>query len=116
MQTATKPRKPRLSDSERAEMQRASLSRATSGCSLTNDLAVIAAFAARGIVATPRVDVFTFNAWKALGRSVMKGEKSVRVTTWIPVQRKATDGTKKDSGMIPRTACVFHISQTQPTT
>lgn len=115
MTTATKTRKPRLSPEERSEMQRASLNRATSGCSLTNDLAVIAAFAARGIVATPRVDVFTFNAWKALGRSVMKGEKGTRVVTWIPIQRKAADGTKKDGGMLPRTAYVFHVSQTQPT-
>ena len=38
--------------------------RAVSGTSIKNDLTVIHEFAAMGINATPRVDVFTYNVWK----------------------------------------------------
>ena len=35
----------------------------------------------------PRENVFTFNAWKALGRSVKRGEHGVRVMTFVSVAR-----------------------------
>jgi hypothetical protein len=55
----------------------------------SNDLAVILAFEAEGLTdVRPRENVFTFNAWKACGRSVLAGQKSVRD--------------------------LFHLSQTQP--
>lgn len=84
------------------------LARVQSRVVSANDVRVIEAFAERGIVATPRVDVFTYKAWFALGRQVRRGEKSVRVTVWLPVPDK--DGTK--GRMIARTAYVFHKSQT----
>lgn len=69
-----------------------------------NDLLVVAAFEERGIEATPRVDVFTYNAWLAKGRRVKKGEKGVKIFTFIE---------KKDGSKTPRSVTVFHLSQTE---
>lgn len=79
------------------------VAKAERGNSAVNDTLVMAAFEARGIIATPRVDVFTFNAWLSKGRVVRKGEKGVKITTFF--ERK--DGSKQ-----PRSVAVFHISQT----
>ena len=83
-----------------------SYSKAVNGRSCVNDAKVISQFAERGIDATPRVDVFTYNIWRhQKGRQVMKGEKSVRIVTFIE--------DKKTGKKRPKTACVFHISQTE---
>lgn len=100
---------------KQSEYGRESLSRATSGHSIRNDVAVIQAFAERGIAANPRIDVFTFNAWRALNRHVRKGEKSVHVPTIIYVPEKTDDTGKKTKGYArKKTACLFHVSQTDP--
>ena len=39
----------------------------------------------------PRENVFTYHAWRALGRQVRRGEHGVKVTTWIPTERKELD-------------------------
>lgn len=88
-----------------------SLNRAKNGDSLSNYPAIFQGFAAKGINANdikPRENVFTYNAWKALGRQVRKGEKGVRVVTWIP----AKDKDSESSFMLCRRSTVFHISQT----
>lgn len=75
-----------------------------------NDIAVIYQFAACGVPVEniePRVNVLTFNAWKAKGRRVAKGATGQRVTVWIPVEK---DGEK--DGVRPTTAVLFHESQT----
>lgn len=98
-----------------AEMQQEALSRAQSGTALTNYAAIIHGFLEKGIAEAdilPRLNVLTFNAWKAMGRHVRKGEHGVKVLTWIPVQHTAEDGTV-ESGKRPRTATVFHVSQTE---
>lgn len=103
----------RYTPEERRAFALEALGRATSRLASNNDGVVIAAFAERGIDATPRVDVFTYAAWQALGRQVRRGEKSVTVTTWIPLAAKEGD-PKRTGGMIPRRAYVFHVSQTDP--
>uniref|UniRef100_A0A6M3LJK7 N-terminal domain-containing protein n=1 Tax=viral metagenome TaxID=1070528 RepID=A0A6M3LJK7_9ZZZZ len=69
----------------------------------------------------PTVNVLTYHAWRALGRQVRKGEKGVHVVTWVPVgggkgdqEREEQDGERKPrrQSMRPRTASVFHVSQT----
>ena len=88
-----------------AEMAAQSYSKAVNGRSVMNDAKVISQFAERGIDATPREDVFTYNIWRNVkGRQVRKGEKSVRIVTFIE--------DKKTGKKRPKTACVFHISQT----
>jgi antirestriction protein ArdC len=63
--------------------------------------------------------VFTFNAWKALGRSVKRGQHGVKVVTWIDCTATTRDpqtGEEKTEGYRrPHTTTVFHISQTEPT-
>ncbi len=101
---------------KRSEQQAEALHRAQTGFS-KNDAYVYAMLTMAGFEdVEPRVNVFTFNAWKAAGRSVKKGEKGLAITTWIPCKDKkakpdpVTGEVKK--GLRPKTAYVFHVSQT----
>lgn len=102
------------------ERQAEALYRARSNQSLINYPAIISGFVAKGIPADdirPRENVFTFQAWKALGRVVRKGEHGVKVCTWIETERekKKSDGTVEIvEGKMPWTTTVFHVSQTEP--
>lgn len=95
------------------------LSRAISGQSFSNFPAIFQGFAAKGIAEAeikPRENVFTFEAWKALGRVVRRGEHGVKVVTFIECASKETDpgsGERRVSRR-PWTTTVFHISQTEP--
>ena len=61
------------------------------------------------------VDVFTYRRWQAQGFQVQKGEKSVRVTTWIPIKHTdETTGEKKVVGKRPKVAAVFCRHQVGP--
>lgn len=107
----------------KTEMQAEALDRATTGQALTNYLAIYSGFMAKGIAESdisPRVNIFTFNAWKAKGRSVKKGEHGVKVVTFIQcdgqeVRDPSTGETRRDSFRRPHTTTVFHISQTELT-
>lgn len=93
-----------------------SLHRARSQQCIRNELIVIMEFEKRGIPTAnikPRENCLTFWAWKALGRSVTKGEKGVQVETWYPktVTDKQTGEEKKI--MLRKVATVFHESQTE---
>jgi|ETNvirnome_6_100_1030635.scaffolds.fasta_scaffold17166_1 hypothetical protein len=89
------------------QMAEQSYNKAVNGHSVINDAKVISLFAERGIDATPREDVFTYNIWRNVkGRQVRKGEKSVRIVTFIE--------DKKTGKKRPKSAAVFHISQTDP--
>jgi hypothetical protein len=117
MQTATRP--------NREAMQQEALTRAATGQSLSNWPAIIHGFIAKGIPESdirPRENVFTFHAWRALGRTVRRGEHGVKVTTYVSGEReeKETDQATgeeraaKRSFRRPWTATVFHVSQTDP--
>ncbi len=113
-------------------LQWESLSRARQGQSMSNFATIIRGFTAKGILAEdirPRENVFTYNAWKALGRCVRKGEHGVHVVTYVPIRDKAeqaeqlselaSDGQaakNPKSHCRPWSAVVFHISQTDPIT
>lgn len=95
------------------------LHRAVTSQALSNIPTIYREFLDRGIPESdilPRVNVFTFHAWKAKGRHVRKGEKGVRITTWIPTREKrdAAGNVTKPAGRRPKTAYVFHVSQTDP--
>jgi len=94
-----------LSVEETAEAVR----RAKEGQSMANYAAIFDGFEAKGIpieAITPRENVFTYNVWKAMGRQVRKGEKGVRVVTFVQYEK---NGETKRS---PKTTTVFHITQT----
>lgn len=101
-----------------AEIRQQALRNAIEGESTANYAAIFEGFAAKGIPedqVRPRENVFTFNAWKALGRFVRKGEHGVRVGT-----RVAYEATNEDTGKVerrsrPKATTVFHISQTEAT-
>lgn len=117
--TATAYRRRRLSAQERQERNRQALQNAQGNPSMSNFGVVIEAFAARGFDPCDidtKVNVLTYNAWQALGRQVRRGEKSVKVTTWAPIQDQDTPpaGTTPSVRLRPVTACLFHISQTDP--
>jgi hypothetical protein len=95
------------------------LTRAISGQSLSNFPAIFQGFAAKGIPESdikPRENVFTFDAWKALGRYVRKGEHGVKVVTFIETLSREADQDTGERKLIrrPWTTTVFHISQTEP--
>jgi N-terminal domain of anti-restriction factor ArdC len=94
------------------EIQSEALRRATQNQSLMNYGAIIQGFMDMGINPQdikPRENVFTFNAWKAKGRVVRKGQHGVKVCTWVTTEDKETGKQNK----FPRTTTVFHESQTE---
>src|ERR1700693_5114826 len=102
-----------------SQSRQEALSRAISGQSFTNFPAIFQGFAAKGIPESeirPRENVFTFDAWKALGRVVRRGEHGVKVVTFIERQSKETDPDTGERKIIrrPWTTTVFHVSQTDP--
>jgi len=100
-------------------MQSAALDHARNGQALTNYPAIFAGFLAKGIPDVdikPRENVLTFHAWKAMGRSVRKGEHGVKVVTFIPCSKtvRGPGGQdKEETFRRPWTTTVFHISQTE---
>jgi hypothetical protein len=75
-----------------------------------NDFAAIHQFAACGISPdeiTPRENVLTFKAWKALGRRVAKGATGQKVCVWVAVEKAG-----KPDGVRPINAVLFHVTQT----
>jgi len=96
---------------------------------LTNYPAIFHGFMAMGIPESdirPRENVFTFQAWKALGRHVRKGQHGVKVVTFITTesgksqepQTDTLDGIeaqpkKSARHSRPWTTTVFHLSQTR---
>jgi hypothetical protein len=106
---------------QKQEVQREALSRAVSGLSMSNFPAIITGFIEKGIPVDdikPRENVFTYNAWRALGRQVRRGEHGVKVVTVLKkskTERDPSNGETTDrTYSIPWTTTVFHYSQTDP--
>ena len=104
--------------SSKAEARREALMRAVAGQTMSNYPAIFQGFLAKGIPECeirPRENVFTFEAWKALGRYVRKGEHGVKVVTFIETKSKEVDQDTSEPKIIrrPWTTTVFHISQTE---
>ena len=101
------------------EKQSQALSNAISNQSTMNYTPIIQGFMGKGIPIDdikPRENVFTFNAWKALGRSVKKGEHGVKVITFVPMSSKSENENGEQetrSWRRPWTTTVFHVSQTE---
>jgi hypothetical protein len=96
-----------------------SLTRAVQGQSFSNYPAIIHGFMARGIPESeiiPRENVFTYNAWRALGRQVRKGEHGVKVLTFITTSKTDKQTGKEEVSRRPWSSTVFHVSQTDAIT
>jgi len=107
------------------------LSRARGGLALSNYPTIISGFIEKGIPEEqilPRVNVLTYDAWKALGRHVRKGEHGVKVLTWLQMEGKQEVPQYDENEMLvenkdkpksyrrPWSTTVFHVSQTEPYT
>jgi hypothetical protein len=104
----------RLSAPPKVEQVEA-LSRAVNGLSLGNYPAIFAGFMAKGIPESeirPRENVFTYQAWRALGRQVRRGEHGVKVVTFVEMTKENKETGEKQPFHRPWTTTVFHISQT----
>jgi hypothetical protein len=107
----------------KAEIEAEALDRARNGETMTNYPEIFAGFIEKGNAEhdiKPRENVFTFAAWKALGRSVKRGEHGVKVVAFIDCAGRveidqATGEEKQTSYRRPHTTTVFHISQTELT-
>jgi hypothetical protein len=103
---------------QHATQCRDSLANAVSRRSTANYAPIIAGFAAMGIPALsiiPRENVFTFNAWLALGRRVREGESGVPIVTFVKCKGSAVGASVTRSARVrPVSTQVFHISQTEP--
>lgn len=93
------------------------LSRAVSNSSTSNYGVIFSEFGAMGIDdIRPRENVFTAQAWCALGRAVKQSElnRGARVLSWIPMTKLNQDtGETESIGRKPRSSMVFHVSQTE---
>ena len=71
-----------MASATKEQIQHEALSRAAQGQSFANWPAIFAGFTAKGIPETeikPRENIFTYHAWRALGRQVRRGEHGVAV-------------------------------------
>jgi hypothetical protein len=109
--------------SRREQIAQEALDCALGGVVLSNYPAIIEGFTRKGIPESeilPRENVFTYHAWRALGRQVRRGEHGVKVVTVITTERKTgeidavTGAEKIEYDRRPWTATVFHVSQTDP--
>lgn len=99
------------------EVEALALENAVKGTSVANYEAIFNGFAAKGIPmdeVIPRENVFTFNAWKALGRVVRRGESGVPVVTVIRCTKKDRATGEETPVRKVKTTTVFHVSQTEP--
>ena len=94
------------------------LARARSGISLANYPTIYRGFTEKGVPESeirPRENVFTYRAWRELGRQVRRGEHGVKVFTFIDCEKKdEVTGAVKKTYRRPWTTTVFHVSQTDP--
>lgn len=96
-------------------LRQESLSRAIQGESLANYPAIYEGFAAKGIPEDqikPRENVFSYQAWKALGRQVRKGEHGVRICTFRQFAKVDKQTGEEKTFSSPWHVTVFHVSQT----
>jgi antirestriction protein ArdC len=97
-------------------IQQEALTRASTGQSFSNYTAIFEGFMRKGIpedAIKPRENVFTYNAWRALGRQVKKGEHGVRCLTFIDCEREDKSTGEKQHSRRPWHTTVFHVSQTE---
>ena len=96
-----------------SELATNALTRARSSQATSNFAALFDGFLSMGIPAAdilPRENVLSFHAWRAVGRTVRRGEHGVKLVTWIDTKQADTGEARK----LARSVTVFHISQTDP--
>lgn len=101
---------------KQSELNNQALNNAVNNESTRNYAAIFDGFINMGIRELdikPRVNIFTYKAWLAKGRQVIKGQHGIRVVTFVPMSKKDKVTGEKHKFSRPRTTTVFHISQTE---
>lgn len=105
----------------RAERAKRALNNALNERSSANYPAILEGFSEKGIPVDeirPRENVFTYNAWLAMGRQVRRGERGVRIVTWVDAKGRQSEGdgaaTERQGFRFARNTTVFHVTQTDP--
>jgi hypothetical protein len=101
---------------DKAMIEQQALENAVKGQSFASYNQIFEEFEKKGISMDqilPRENVFTFNAWKALGRVVKKGEHGVQIVTFIPCLKKDKETGEEVPVKKVKKTNVFHISQTK---
>lgn len=99
----------------KSELPQQALSNALNNNSMANYQTIFNGFIEKGINPDdikPRENVFTFNAWKALNRTVKKGEHGIKIVSVVKGSKKDKQGNDKPYSF-PKNTTVFHISQTE---
>ena len=82
--------------------------------SLTNEVILAQAAADRGCDCQAYRDWFTYNRWQAQGYQVQKGEKGVRLTTFLETERTDEKTGKVIKSSRPWSSVVFCRCQVKP--
>ena len=77
------------------------------GRSSTHEMILDLAAQSRGCNCQAYVDWFTYKRWQAQGYQVQRGEKGVKLTTYVPQYKYDDDGNKIPVGTYPRMTSVF---------
>jgi hypothetical protein len=83
------------------ERRSEALTRAVTGQTWSNYPAIFDGFIQKGIPESeirPRENVFTYEAWRALGRQVRRGEHGVKVITYITCENGKKDSQAAQDG------------------
>lgn len=102
------------------ERQAEALGRARDGLSVSNYAAIFQGFISKDVVESeikPRDNVLTYEAWRAVGRQVRRGEHGVKINIYLTIAEKRNEETgevERPAGRRPWITTVFHISQTDP--
>jgi antirestriction protein ArdC len=106
----------RSSSPKQAEIHADALQNALNNKSTMNYETIINGFVKMGIPLNeifPRENVFTFKAWKALGRIVKKGQHGVKVLTFVKCEKIDEKTGNVSTYTRTWTTTVFHVSQTE---
>src|SRR5262245_29914610 len=103
----------RLTKEERERRYNEALERAEMGFS-KNDQIVYDAFTGAGYTnVQPRVTVLTFDAWRAKGRTVLRGQHGLKVAVYVTRKTGNLDEHgNPETVTLLGSARLFHISQT----
>ena len=100
-------------------MWRDALDRAENGQSMLNYETIYDGFEDMGIdpdEIEPRENVLTYNAWRAKGRQVRKGQHGVKITVFIPASKTDKKTGEVTNFKVSKQVAVFHRSQTDKAT
>ena len=78
-----------------------------SGYSGSNAEVLVATAEIKGCQCKPYVNWFTYRRWFAQGYQVQKGEKGIKLTSWIPITKKDEEGNEISAGRRPKGYTVF---------